>query len=161
MASPRSDADEVTSDDSRVASWEELEQGPLPSLTMPSPPSSQPSSPVVSSAPRVDPSNPPSGFVAPAAPAKSLGELLMEILEGDSDVESDSESDLCSVIVEVTTETVKGLTDVSDDEDVPDRPQRRRLRRGDDTSHRHPPLPEPPARHPVCNHKNHYDPTVP
>ncbi|KAE9181458.1 hypothetical protein PF002_g27261, partial [Phytophthora fragariae] len=35
------------------------------------------------------------------------------------------------------------------------------LRRGDETSHWHPPLSEPPARHPVYNHKNHYDPTVP
>ncbi|KAE9029708.1 hypothetical protein PR001_g11455 [Phytophthora rubi] len=66
-----------------------------------------------------------------------------------------------SAIVEVTTETGAGLTDVSDDEDVPDRPQRRRLRRGDETSHWPPALPEPPARHPVYDHKNHYDQTVP
>ncbi|KAE9188408.1 hypothetical protein PF005_g20065 [Phytophthora fragariae] len=66
-----------------------------------------------------------------------------------------------SAIVEVITEAGTSLTDVSDDEDVPGRPQRRRLRRGDETSHWHPPLPEPPARHPVYNHKNHYDPTVP
>ncbi|KAE9343384.1 hypothetical protein PR003_g9015 [Phytophthora rubi] len=132
MASPRIDAVDVTSHDFRVASWEELEQGPLPSLSTLSPSSSQPSSPVVSSAPRVDPSSSPPGIVAPAAPAKSLGELLMEIFEGDSDVESDS-----------------------------NQIQRRRLRRGDETSHWHPPLSEPPARHPVYNHKNHYDPTVP
>ncbi|KAE8888216.1 hypothetical protein PF011_g23063 [Phytophthora fragariae] len=80
MASPRNDADDVASDDYRVAIWEELEQEPLPSLSTPSPPSSQPSSPVVSagrsrssSAPRVDPSSSPLGSVAPVASAKSLG----------------------------------------------------------------------------------------
>ncbi|KAE9338011.1 hypothetical protein PR003_g11724 [Phytophthora rubi] len=149
MASPRSDADDVASDDSRVASWEELKQGPLPSLSTPSPPSLQPSSPVVSAG---------RSRSSSSEIARGAG---VEILEGDSDVESDSDSDSGSAIVEVTTETGAGLTDVSDDEDVPDRPQRRRLRRGDETSHWPPALPEPPARHPVYDHKNHYDQTVP
>lgn len=80
----------------------------------------------------------------------------MEILDGYSDVQSDSESDS----VEVTTKAATGLTDVSDAKGVPGRPQRHRLRRGEETSLWHPPLPEPPARHALYNRNNHYNPTI-
>jgi hypothetical protein len=152
-------------DDDRAAIWDEL----TPPPPLPSPSSSQPSSPVLSAADssrspsglHVSTSGAPSSPAAPEAPAKSLGELIREILEGTSEAESDSDSDSGSAAVEASAEVHTGLTDDSDDEDIPDHPQRRRLRRGDEVSDWHPPLPEPPTRHPSNNRLNHYDPSTP
>ncbi|GMG17696.1 unnamed protein product [Phytophthora fragariaefolia] len=48
----------------------------------------------------------------------------------------------------------------NDEGDLPCR-QRSRLRRGDENSAMHPPLLQPPVRHPTTNHINHYDPSAP
>ncbi|POM71937.1 Hypothetical protein PHPALM_11435 [Phytophthora palmivora] len=51
-----------------------------------------------------------------------------------------------------------GLFNDSDEEEA-DRPRRSRLRRGDKTTHWHPPLPEPPVKmHPSTKHRNRYIP---
>lgn len=96
MASLRDDTDEVASDDPRVVIWEELEVLPLPSLLTPNP------SVVIArcfgwtlASSRVARGSSPSSSVAPAdtvVSARSLGELMLKILEGDSSVESESGS---------------------------------------------------------------------
>ncbi|POM59803.1 LOW QUALITY PROTEIN: hypothetical protein PHPALM_31414 [Phytophthora palmivora] len=50
-----------------------------------------------------------------------------------------------------------GLFNDSDKEEA-DRPRRSRLRRGDETSHWHPPLPVPPVMHLSTQHRNRYIP---
>ncbi|EEY65189.1 uncharacterized protein PITG_16394 [Phytophthora infestans T30-4] len=54
-----------------------------------------------------------------------------------------------------------GLFSDGDEEDT-QRTKRARLRRGDETSDRHPfLLPKAPERHPTTNHRNHYNPDAP
>lgn len=62
--------------------------------------------------------------------------------------------------VEAAADPSMGLFDVSDDEGSGGRMKSSRLRCGDETSSWHPPLPEPPARHPSTRHMNHCDPNV-
>jgi hypothetical protein len=116
-------------DDDRAANWDEL-AALTPPPPLPSPSSSQPASPVLSAADssrslsgfHVSTSGAPSSPAAPEAPAKSLGKLIREILEGTSEAESDSDSDSDSAAVEASAEVHTGLTDDCDDEDIPDRP---------------------------------------
>ncbi|ETP25938.1 hypothetical protein F441_01249 [Phytophthora nicotianae CJ01A1] len=55
-----------------------------------------------------------------------------------------------------------GGVDSDEDEEDTQRPNRTRLRRGDETSDWHPfPLPKAPERHPTTNHRNHYNPDAP
>ncbi|KAG2761476.1 hypothetical protein PC129_g18455 [Phytophthora cactorum] len=49
----------------------------------------------------------------------------------------------------------------SDDDGTSVRPKRSRLRRGDEDSSWHPPLPQAPSRHPATNQVNHYNPDDP
>ncbi|KAG6622564.1 uncharacterized protein IUM83_05455 [Phytophthora cinnamomi] len=157
--------------------WEAIvRDSQQPDFAVSSPvPSGPASSPLAS--PSESPVIPGGAVVAvPAAsgglsPVSRLQELIFELeVEGWSGDEmtaaATSEDGSASTAEPVaddqaSPEAGTGLFDDSDDEEDRLTKQRSRLRRGDETSSWHPPLPPAPDRHPSSNQKNHYDPTAP